>query len=227
MQLRNPFRSLTPFEIVFWIFSLMAVALSFLLSGGDILSLIASLIGVTALIFVAKGMVAGQLLTVAFAVFYGIVSFHFRYYGEMITYLGMSAPIAILATISWIRHPYKDSAEVEVHRMRLREWGVLALLALLVTTAFYFILRALGNASLAVSTVSITTSFVAAYLSWKRSPFYAVAYAANDIVLIVLWVIAALEDFSYFPMVMCFSVFFLQDGYGFFSWMRMQKRQKS
>ena len=226
MKIQNPFGRLTVFEWILWTVSLAGVTASFLLSSGDVLSLIASLIGVTALIFVAKGMVLGQVLTVIFAVFYGIVSFHQQYYGEMITYLGMSAPIAVFSVVSWLRHPYKDSAEVEVHRMSVKECGIMALLAIAVTAAFYFILKALGNASLAVSTLSVTTSFVAAYLSFKRSPFYAVAYAANDTVLITLWIIASVQDFSYFPMVICFSIFFVQDAYGFFSWLRMQRRQK-
>ena len=227
MKIQNPFRRLTVFEWILWTASLAGVTASFLLSSGDVLSLIAPLIGVTALVFVAKGMVLGQVLTVVFAVFYGIVSFHQQYYGEMITYLGMSAPIAVFSVVSWLRHPYKDSAEVEVHRMSARECGIMALLAITVTAAFYFILKALGNASLAVSTLSVTTSFVAAYLSFKRSPFYAVAYAANDTVLITLWIIASVQDFSYFPMVICFSIFFVQDAYGFFNWLRMQRRQKN
>ena len=109
------FQTLTKFELGLWITSMVVSFLSFVLSGGaDYLNLIASLIGVTALIFVAKGHVLGQLLTVVFAIFYGIISVFFHYYGEMITYLCMTAPIAALSVISWLRHPYEGSAEVEV-----------------------------------------------------------------------------------------------------------------
>ena len=59
-----------------------------------------------------------------------------------------------------------------------------------------------------------------------RSPFYAVAYAANDIVLIILWVLASLENISYLPMVMCFAMFLLNDMYGFINWRKMSVRQK-
>ena len=75
------FQTLTKFELGLWITSMFISLLSFLISGGkDYLNLIASLIGVTALIFVAKGHVLGQLLTVVFAIFYGIISviFHIR-----------------------------------------------------------------------------------------------------------------------------------------------------
>ena len=226
MKYKNPFRDLTKFELTLWITSICVIAGSYILSGSkDMLTVIASLIGVTALIFVAKGYVIGQVLTVVFAVFYGIISFYLRYYGEMITYLGMSAPIAMLTVIEWIRHPYKGTNEVQVSTLSRTRIAVMAAGATIVTAAFYFILRARGNASLIPSTISVTTSFLVSYLTFCRSPYYALAYAANDIVLIALWVIASVSDLSYIPMVLCFVMFLVNDMYGFFNWKQMQKRQ--
>ena len=222
------FRDLTCGERLLWICSMLVVAASFVLSGGgDWLSAIASLIGVTALIFVAKGYVLGQVLTVVFAAFYGIISFFFRYYGEMITYLCMTAPMAVMAIVSWLRNPYKGTKEVTVQDVSRRQALVMCLWAVVVTAAFYFILQALGNAQLLISTLSITTSFVASYLTWLRSPWYALAYAGNDVVLIVLWVLAALTDISCLPMVFCFVMFLLNDLYGFYNWQRMRARQRA
>ena len=63
------------------------------------------------------------------------------------------------------------------------------------------------------------------YLTIKRSPYYAVAYAANDIVLIILWSLASVEEIRYLSVVVCFAAFFVNDIYGFVSWRRMEKRQ--
>ena len=225
------FKTLTKFEKGLWLTSLAVTLLSYLLSylfsgGGDLLNLIASLIGVTALIFVAKGLVLGQLLTVVFSVFYGIISVLFSYYGEMITYLFMTTPMAIVAAIEWIKNPYKDTQEVKVHKVTKKQLAVMWLLAILVTVLFYFILKALNTANLFFSTVSITTSFVASYLTFLRSPYYAIGYSANDVVLIILWILASVEDISYLPMLACFIMFLFNDLYGFYNWRRMQKRQK-
>ena len=223
----NPFRFLSRFEWGLWIASLLVVTVSFFFGGeGGVLSLIASLLGVTALIFVAKGDVTGQLLTVVFSVLYAVISWDLHYYGEMITYLCMSAPIAAFSVVSWLRHPYaKDRCEVKMVRLSRREivWAVC--LTAVVTALFYWILRALGNAALAVSTLSVTTSFLASYLLFRRSPYYALAYAANDVVLIVLWVIATVEELSYLSMVACFVMFLFNDLYGFFNWLRVRKKQ--
>jgi nicotinamide mononucleotide transporter PnuC len=143
----------------------------------------------------------------------------------MITYLGMTSPMAILATVSWIRNPYKKTKEVKVKKMSTTESAVMLTFSAAVTVLFYFILKALGNESLTVSTFSVTTSFIASYLTFMRSPYYALAYAANDVVLIVLWIIASLTDTSYVTMAVCFFMFLLNDLYGFINWRRMMKRQ--
>lgn len=225
--MKNPFKELTKFELLLWITSAIVVCVSFALSPDkDPMTLCASLIGVTALIFIAKGYVIGQVMCVGFSVIYGIISFRYSYYGEMITYLCMSAPIAVAAVVSWIRHPYKDTAEVTVSRVTKKRMISAVIITCAVTFAFYFILRTLGTANLVISTVSVATSFLAAYLTFLRSPYYGLAYGANDIVLIVLWVLATVEDISYLPMIFCFVMFLANDIYGFVNWKRMMKRQE-
>lgn len=224
------FKTLTKFERGLWLTSVAITLLSYLLSyfvsgNGEVLNLLASLIGVTALIFVAKGHVLGQLLTVVFSVFYGIISVLFSYYGEMITYLFMTTPMAIVAAVEWMKHPYQDTQEVKVHRVTKKQLAVMWILAILVTVLFYFILKALNTTNLFFSTISITTSFVASYLTFLRSPYYAIGYSANDVVLIVLWILASVKDLSYLPMVACFVMFLFNDLYGFCNWRKMQKRQ--
>lgn len=223
----NPLKTLSSFEWGLWILSLAIVTVSFLImEDKDYLTLIASLIGVSALIFVSKGHVFGQILTVIFAIFYAIVSVIFHYYGELITYACMTAPMAVLAIISWVRHPHKKTKSVEIHRITSKQILVMLIISAGVTVGFYFILRAFNTPNLVVSTVSILTSFVAVYLTFLRSPFYALAYSANDIVLIVLWFLAAQRDKSYLPMVVCFAMFLINDLYGFANWRRIEKIQR-
>ena len=97
--------------------------------------------------------------------------------------------------------------------------------SLTLTIVFYFILKALNTVNLLPSTLSVFTSFLAAYLSACRSEWFSLAFAANDIVLIVLWGLAAVDDPSYFSLVACFSMFLLNDIYAFISWRRLRKKQ--
>ncbi len=217
----------TQAELFLWVVSVALIVISFFsFDRGNYLTLIASLIGVTSLIFNAKGNPFGQFLMVVFSVLYGMISFAFAYYGEMITYLGMTAPMAVFALISWLRNPYNGNrAEVKVNRLKKKEIAFISLLTAVVTLIFYHILANFHTANLIPSTVSVTTSFLAVYLTFRRSAVYAVAYAANDIVLIILWVLAARSNTAYYSVVICFAMFFVNDVYGFISWSKMQKRQ--
>ena len=188
--------------------------------------MIASLIGVTSLIFCAKGNPVGQILIIIFSTFYGFISFSCAYYGEMLTYLGMTAPMAILSLISWIKNPYnKESSEVRVAKLKKLDIIILPPLTVAITVAFYFILRAFGTANLLTSTISVMTSFAAAFLTYKRSPYYAIAYVLNDIVLIVLCSLAAIKDISYLSVIVCFAAFLVNDVYTFINWKKLQKKQ--
>lgn len=227
IKLYNPFKYLKKYEWGLWICSMIVITISSVIAGADgLLNTIASLIGVTALIFVAKGDAFGQLLTIIFSVFYGIISLKFKYYGEMITYLGMSAPAALATLIAWIKHPYQDSHEVKIAKLTKSKLFLAVTLSILITIAFYFILKALGTANLMISTVSVLTSSLACIFLIMRSPLYAAAYSANDVVLIVLWILAAVENIKYLPMILCFVMFLANDLYGLYNWLRMKKRQK-
>ncbi len=214
-------------EIILWSSSVLLILISFFLfDKSNYLTLVASLIGATSLIFNAKGNPVGQVLMVIFSILYGIISYSFNYYGEMITYLGMTAPMAVCALISWLKNPYKgNKAEVEVNSISKKETVFMLILSAAVTLIFYFILKFFGTANLLPSTLSVTTSFIAVYLTFRRSAWYAVAYAANDVILIILWILAAMTDISYVSVIICFATFLINDLYGFINWKRMSARQ--
>lgn len=221
-------KNFTAFEKILWLVSVTVVTVSFAMGEEfKVLTLIASLIGVTALIFIAKGDVIGQVLTIVFSILYSVISVQFTYYGEMITYMFMTAPIAAMSVYSWVKHPEEEGKrEVKIAKLSKKKSLIVCILAVLVTVIFYFILRYFNNANLLFSTISITTSFLASALMLLRSSAYALAYGANDIVLIILWVMASIENTSYLPMVMCFSMFLINDIYGFYSWQKRKKAQE-
>jgi len=214
-------------EIRLWCSSAVLILLSFLIfDRGNYLTLIASLIGVSSLIFNAKGNPIGQILMIVFSLLYGVISYSFAYFGEMITYLGMTMPMSVFALISWLRNPYEGNiAEVKVNSISKCETAFLCFITLVVTLFFYFILKHFGTANITPSTLSVTTSFVAVYLTFRRSPYFALAYAANDIVLIILWILASMADTRYVSVAVCFAAFLVNDIYGYISWQKMKLRQ--
>ena len=226
-KIKRLFRYFSRVEKIILFSSLSFIILAFLIFDREnYLTLIASVLGAISLIFNAKGKPIGQVFIIIFSFLYGYISFGFGYYGEMITYLGMSAPMATLSLISWLRHPFKGNhAEVQINKLKYYDIIIGALLAVFVTVAFYFILSYFNTANLIVSTLSVATSFFAAYFLFRRSPYFALAYAVNDIVLIILWILASIEDISYLSVIICFTSFLVNDTYSFINWKRMQKIQ--
>ena len=110
-------------ELRLWAISVLLIVGSFFIfDKTNYLILIASLIGTTSLIFNAKGNPFGQLLMIVFSVLYGMISLSFKYYGEMITYLGMTGPMALFALISWLKNPYNgDKSEVKVNTLNKKK----------------------------------------------------------------------------------------------------------
>ena len=196
-------------EIGLWGCSVLLIAISFCaFDRTNYLTLCASLIGVTSLIFNAKGNPFGQFLMIIFSLLYGIISYTFAYYGEMVTYLGMTMPMAAFALVSWLRNPFQGNrSEVEVNRLAKKEIHFMWILTAVVTVIFYYILSYFHTANMLPSVLSVTTSFVAVYLTFRRSPYFALAYASNDIILIILWTLASFEDIRYISVVVCFVAF--------------------
>ncbi len=214
-------------EYCLWGLSTMFIVLSFaIFDRNSYMTLIASMIGATSLIFNAKGNPFGQFLMIIFSLLYTMISYSFAYYGEMITYMGMTAPMALFALVAWLKNPYQGKkSEVAVHSISKKEVVFMFALSAAVTGIFYFILDAFNTSNMIPSTISVTTSFLAVYLTFRRSPYFALGYAANDIVLIVLWVMAAIENITYLSVVVCFIAFLVNDMYGYVSWRKMQIRQ--
>lgn len=214
-------------EIALWAGSVTAILCAFLLfDRSGVWGLIASLIGVTSLIFYAKGNYIGPILMIVFCLLYGAISFTVAYYGEMITYVGMTLPLTVYTLVAWLRHPFQGKrTEVTVNHLRRKEIARMFALSVPVTAVFAILLAAVHTKNLIPGTVSVTTSFLAVYLTARRSAFYALAYAANDAVLVFLWALMSRENASYLSVTVCFAAFLVNDLYGFFSWRRMSRRQ--
>lgn len=218
----------TKVELTLYFSSLFLIIGSFIIfDGKSYLTLVASVIGATSLIFTAKGNPIGQFLMIVFGVLYGVISLSQRYYGELITYVGMTVPMAVFSLISWLKNPYeKDKSEVKVNAVGKAEYCFTFIAGLAVAGGFYFILKAFNTANIIPSTISVATSFFGVYLTFRRSPYFALGYMANDIVLIILWTLASLKSVEYLSVVICFTAFLVNDFYTFYNWERMRKKQK-
>lgn len=217
----------TTFEKGLWLFSISAILLSyFIFELKAPLILFASLIAATFLILNAKGNPIGQILTVIFSLMYAFISYEQAYYGEMITYLFICTPIAIMSVISWLKNPSEEGKiEVKVNKLSQQETWFLCGLDLFILLTFYFLLQYFHTEELVLSTLSVVTSFTGLYLTMRRSVNFSLAYLCNDLIVLSLWLISAADNRKYFALVICFSIFIINDVYTYWNWLAIKKSQ--
>lgn len=220
-------RYFTITEWSLWLFSILAILSTSIYFGNqEPLAILASMIGITSLIFSAKGNPIGQGLIIIFAVIYAYLALRNNYYSELITYSCLTLPMAVFSLLSWLSHPFQGKkAQVTISQVKVKDYYLLFLLTVLITVIFYYILGIFHTPFLLVSTLSIATAFAGTFLTYKRSPNFALAYCLNDIILIALWLFEAQSDSSLYALVICFATFLISDIYTYMNWLRIHRLQ--
>lgn len=108
-MLSNPLKTLTKGMAALACILAAVIISNFATNDLDLLTLISALLGVTSLILLQRGSVWAQFLMIVFCILYGIISFRFHYWGEMITYLGMTLPMAAWSAITWLQNPSEEN----------------------------------------------------------------------------------------------------------------------
>ena len=199
--------------------------LYFIFKCDDYQNLLGAQLGIISIFFLAKASLIGIVLSLLFSLFYAITSLNFQYYGEAIIYFAFMIPLGIISGVIWFINRFKGTTEVAILSTKKIDFIIGPIASVTLTFGLFWLLRYLGTENIITSTLSLFTSFLALYFQIKRSRFTQLFYAANDIVLITLWILATIEDISYVPIVSCFAFLLVNDLYGFFNWSKIKKRQ--
>jgi nicotinamide mononucleotide transporter PnuC len=215
----------TPFEWAMWLGGILIILIGFLLGEDkNYLSLLSSILGISCIIFNAKGNVWGQVIAIGFALTYGTLAYTKAYYGEMIIYFALMLPIHIASIVTWVKNKNGNAKgnEVKINSLSKREYVIASVAGCALTVGFYFLLKVLKTDNLIVSTISLISSLAAAYLMLRRCEYFAICF-----VVIVLWSLKLSTDgISVLPSVLSFIIFLLNDSYSFINWKRIKKRQR-
>ena len=217
------------YEVVFLVLSSATILTCFFVGADkNYLSLSTSLVGVLAVLCVAKGLVIAPYISVVQGTMYSILAYTQGYYGELIVYMLFTVPLNIIAIITWFKNRKKEnSTEVEINKIQSKEYIIFFVAIVITSVLFYFILDALHTNQVAISTLSLMTLVAAQYLLMRRSSFYAVGFILNDFIEITLWSIVVFNNgIAYLPTVICFCVFLINDIYGLIRWQIESRKQK-
>lgn len=224
-NIKESFKNLNVLELSILLISEIIIILTFILSSErSILSLISSMLGGLSLIFLAKGDYIGHIISIIFSIVYIIISYMCKYYGEIFIYVFLMIPLSITSIITWKKNQIKNH-QVKISKIKKIDIIIIIIVTLIIGFIFYFILKYLKTTNLLISTISVMTSFSASLLSIKRSPYYAIMYILNDLVLIIMWSLIVKTNISYLPNVICFITFLINDIYALINWKKIAKEQ--
>lgn len=212
-------------ESIFYVFGLALIITMSIVFKASWISAIAGIFGLSCVLFAAKGKVICVFLTWGMIVFYSLLSYQNKYYGEVFINLCLMFPMTVIQLVAWIKNLGKDHV-VKVNTITKKEVLIVGLVACVAFVTFYFILRALNTSQLIISTISIVTSVLATYFQSRRSKYGFLAFLFNDVVLCVLWLFATLDDTKNVAMLTAVALYVVSDIYGFISWGVLQKRQQ-
>ena len=224
--MKKIFKNWNLFEILFTIISAIAIVVAFIFTvEKQWMTLVIASIWLISAIFTSKGMFYTPICNVIYIVFYVIVSINQQYYGEAIVYGAIIGPIQIFTIFSWIKNKQKEQT-VAINKIKSKEWVWVGIITTIATVGLYFLLLILNTSELVVSTLSLVFCALANYLLLRRSSYYALSFVVNDVFLVTLWLIAAIEsNFSLVLMLINSLVFTVNDVYGFFRWKKQEKTQ--
>ena len=218
------------YEIGFLCVSFLALIICFIFTvDKNYLSLVCSLIGVFYVMLSSKGFFWAPIVNIVYCIMYIILAFSQQYYGEVILNGCFILPLAVVATIKWLKDKNaRVNNIVKVAKLPWQEYLYITIIAIIASFGIYFMLLALNTAETIVSTAVFVFSIVGTYLMYRRSSYYALAFILNNIALIILWTISVVNNgLEYLPMVISFSIFLILNSYGLIRWKLQEKNQNN
>lgn len=221
------------YECTLLIISHIMVLVAFFISplvGAEtsILNTVTSLIGVWGIILISKGNYFAHYVYIVFSVLYSIVSITARYYGEAIIYFFIMLPIHIFSVRLWKRNNISKTVnEVKTKNITTKHIILSCIVAVSLSVPFYFALEALNTDNILFSTLSLSTSVLAAYLMMRRVKFFSVIFAIDDLFLVMLWGSKIfLGKYQYLPTLIVYVSALINDIYSAACWLRRSRFRK-
>jgi len=217
--MKKLFKDWKAFEIGLLVFGVIAIVFSSMICKSEMLTILASLVGVICSLSQAKGKVFSQFIGITEVILYSILSYQNHYYGEVIIDVVIVFPMYIYGVISWMTHKNEETHTVEPNQISKKEWGMLTLASAIGFVALYYVLKYFNTSQLLISSLSMITSLIATYLITRRSKYSFLFYIGNDIILILLWGIPILQgDFYLLPILVENMILLMNDSYGLKNW---------
>ena len=156
----------------------------------SLMGIISATTGVACVVCTGKGKLSAYIFGTVNVVLYAIISYHARYYGEVMLNALYYFPMEFYGFYVWHKHMNIETHEVEKKRMNAGGRIKLVLVTAAGTVAYGLVLKALGGALPFVDALSTMASVVAMVISVKMYMEQWVIWIVVDIVTVIMWAVA-------------------------------------
>ncbi len=202
-----------------WLAAATAVILGLSLYWGDTpASIITALTGVWCVILTGKGKRSSFLFGMVNVLFYALISFRAKYYGEVMLNLLYYVPMNFVGWSAWKRHMNEETGEVIKEKLPLKKGLVVYGLTAAAILLYGLVLRALGGNLPFVDSMSTVVSVTAQILSVKRLVEQWVLWIVVDVVTVIMWAVHFAQGGETIATLAMWSVYLLNAVFMYIRW---------
>ncbi len=221
--IKSEFIGWKPFEVLWIIFATSVIIGLSIYWKDNRISFISAITGVICVILTGQGKRSSFIFGLVNAVFYAIVAFGAKYYGEVMLNVMYYVPMNFVGWFVWKRHMNDSTGEVVKEKLTLKESTLVYTLTVIAIVLYGLILKSLGGNLPYVDSMSTVVSVVAQILSIKRLMEQWVLWIAVDIVTVIMWAIDFANGGETVATLAMWSIYLINAIIMFIRWYREAK----
>ena len=212
-----------PFDVI-WFLAATAVILGLSIYWKDTwISLIAAVTGTWCVILTGKGKRSSFIFGLINVIFYAVVAFDAKYYGEVMLNLFYYFPMNFVGWFVWKKHMDEQKGEVIKVRLPLKKSMIVYGVTAAAIFIYGYILERLGGNLPYVDSMSTVISVVAQVLSIKRLMEQWVLWIVVDVVTVIMWAVHFAQGGETVATLAMWAVYLINAVIMFIRWYREAK----
>ena len=210
---------------VIWLAVATAVILGLSIYWKDTwMSLLSAITGVWCVILTGKGKRSSFIFGLINVIFYAIVAFQAKYYGEVMLNVIYYLPMNFVGWFAWKKHMNDDTGEVVKERLTFKKSVIVYALTAAAIFIYGLILKALGGNLPYIDSMSTVISVVAQILSIKRLMEQWVRWIVVDVVTVIMWAVHFAQGGETIATLAMWSVYLVNAFIMFIRWYKESKK---
>lgn len=215
-----------PFDII-WLTVATTVIVGLSIYWKDTwVSFLAAITGVWCVILTGKGKRSSFIFGLFNVIFYAIVAFKTKYYGEVMLNVVYYLPMNFVGWFAWKKHMNDDTGEVVKERLTFKKSAIVYVLTAVAIFVYGLILNALGGKLPYIDSMSTVISIVAQILSIKRLMEQWVLWIVVDVATVVMWAINFAQGGETIATLAMWSVYLVNAFIMFLRWYKEVKKNE-